>query len=310
MKGNWRAALAAGPALIGLVLSALLTHDVLPNQVLVGTYQVDLAALAVGAGVLISITGCGILGLQKWIGHQVAKARTAEREAHAAAYRRFLRRLDHELKNSLAIMRLGMANLQNRLALSSGEEDSLTRLGEQVRQLEGLTTGLRWLAELDELQLEGEPVDLQAVLEEALALAGDPSTWPGREVDVHMQRVPWPVGRVWGDRDLLVVVFRNLLDNALKFTRAGDRVEVRVMEDGGWAVVEVADTGPGIPAEELPHIFEELYRGSNARGVPGSGLGLALVQRIVALHGGEVTVRSREGQGTVVRVRLPLAPET
>ncbi|MBO9361169.1 MAG: sensor histidine kinase [Thermoflexus sp.] len=107
-----------------------------------------------------------------------------------------------------------------------------------------------------------------------------------------------------------MVVFRNLLDNALKFTRAGDRVEVRVMEDGEWAVVEVADTGPGIPAEELPHIFEELYRGSNARGIPGSGLGLALVQRIVALHGGEVTVRSREGQGTVVRVRLPLAPET
>jgi len=113
-----------------------------------------------------------------------------------------------------------------------------------------------------------------------------------------------------GRPGLLVVVFRNLLDNALKFTRAGDRVEVRVMEDGEWAVVEVADTGPGIPAEELPHIFEELYRGSNARGIPGSGLGLALVQRIVALHGGEVTVRSREGQGTVVRVRLPLAPET
>jgi len=180
MKGNWPAALATGPALMGLALSALLSHDVLPNWILVGTYQMDLAALAVGAGVLLSITGWGILGLRKWIGRQVVEARAAEREAHAAAYQRFLRRLDHELKNSLAIMRLGVANLQNRMALSSGEEDSLTCLGEQVRRLEGLTTGLRWLAELDELELEGESVDLQAVLEEALAKVSGPDVWPGR----------------------------------------------------------------------------------------------------------------------------------
>ena len=73
------------------------------------------------------------------------------------------------------------------------------------------------------------------------------------------------------------------------------------------AVVEIADTGVGIPAEEAGYIFDELYRAQNARGVPGSGLGLALVQRIVELHGGEIRMRSRVGQGTVVSVRLPLA---
>ncbi len=309
MRGHLPVALAGAPALLGVVLSALLARGVLPNWVLVGTYQADLAALAAGVGVLLSLAGWSVLGLRAWVHRRVREARVAEREARAAARRRFLRRLDHELKNPLAIIRLGVANLQACPASSSGRADSLARVAEQVRRLEGVVMGLRRLAELEELEIEREPVDMQTVLEEALALASASDERTGREVDVHVQQVPWPVGRVWGDRDLLVLAFRNLLDNALKFTRAGDRVEVRVMEDGGWAVVEVADTGPGIPAEELPHIFEELYQGKNARDVPGSGLGLALVQRIVALHGGEVTVWSREGQGTVVRVRLSLVPE-
>jgi two-component system OmpR family sensor kinase len=70
--------------------------------------------------------------------------------------------------------------------------------------------------------------------------------------------------------------------------------------------IEVADTGPGIPQEELPRAWEELYRGQGAQGVPGSGLGLALVRAIVERHGGQVTLRSRAGQGTVVTMRLPV----
>jgi len=309
MKRAGLVLLVAAPAGLGVVLSALLARDVLPNWVWVGTYQADLAALAAGAGVLLSLIGGSALGLRTWVRARVQEAHAAEREAQAAARRRFLRRLDHELKNPLAIMRLGVANLQAHPASSFEAADSLARLAEQIRRLEGLVAGLRRLAELEELEPERKPVGLQAVLEEALALACEAEDPAGRAVDVHMQQVPWPVGPVWGDHDLLVLLFRNLLDNALKFTRAGDRVEVRVREDGGWAVVEVADTGPGIPADELPHVFEELYRGRNARGVPGSGLGLALVQRIVRLHGGEVQVRSRMGQGTVVVVRLPLARE-
>src|SRR5262249_10324538 len=98
----------------------------------------------------------------------------------------------------------------------------------------------------------------------------------------------------------------NLLDNAIKFGRAGDRVELRASEDGATVVVEVADTGPGIPETDLPHVWEELYRGQGARAVPGSGLGLALVHAIIQRHGGQVSVRSRAGQGTVFTVRLPL----
>jgi two-component system OmpR family sensor kinase len=98
------------------------------------------------------------------------------------------------------------------------------------------------------------------------------------------------------------------VENALKFTCETDSVEIRVFEDGRAIIIEVADAGAGIPAEDVSKIFEELYRGSNARSTEGSGLGLALVHRIIALHGGQIQVRSsqEEPRGTVFTVRLPV----
>ena len=98
----------------------------------------------------------------------------------------------------------------------------------------------------------------------------------------------------------------NLLSNAIKFTGTGDTIEVRAFEDGRMVVVEVADTGPGIAQEDIAHVWEELYRGKGARGIPGSGLGLALVHAITLRHGGQTGLRSREGQGTVFSVQLPI----
>jgi len=112
---------------------------------------------------------------------------------------------------------------------------------------------------------------------------------------------------VSGDRDLVFLACHNLLDSACKFRRSGDAIEVRASEDGHWVVVEVADTGPGIPEGDVPHVLEELYRGENPRGAEGSGLGLALVRAVARHHGGSVAVRSREGEGTAFTLRLPLA---
>jgi signal transduction histidine kinase len=81
---------------------------------------------------------------------------------------------------------------------------------------------------------------------------------------------------------------------------------MRASEDGSQVVIEVADTGPGIPEEEVAHVWQELYRGAGARGVQGSGLGLALVRAIVSRHEGEITLRSRPGAGTVFTMRLPV----
>jgi two-component system OmpR family sensor kinase len=102
------------------------------------------------------------------------------------------------------------------------------------------------------------------------------------------------------------LAIHNLLENALKFSRPGDTLELRAFEDGADIVIEVADTGPGIPEQEQPHVWEELYRGEAGRGIPGSGLGLALVRAIAERHNGRVSLRSRLGQGTVFSLRLPV----
>lgn len=210
------------------------------------------------------------------------------------------------LKNPLTTIRLGIANLQECAGLGEAEAASLGRNAAQAQRLGALIENLRLVTELNEQGLEHNQIELREVLENAVALAcPDPEKQPGR-IALTFQQIPWPVTYVQGDPDLLVMAFRNLIENAIKFSRSQGRVEVRASENGRETVVEVADTGCGIPAEELPQVFEELYRGANARDLPGSGLGLALVKRIVVLHGGRVEVRSRLDQGTVVSVYLPL----
>jgi signal transduction histidine kinase len=113
------------------------------------------------------------------------------------------------------------------------------------------------------------------------------------------------------DRLQIERLIDNLLSNAVKYTQEGGRVEIRLREENGEAVLEVADNGPGIAEHHLPHIFEKFYRvregeRSSGRGV---GLGLAFVQWIARAHGGEVRVRSRVGEGTTFEVRLPLGGE-
>jgi two-component system, OmpR family, sensor kinase len=83
-------------------------------------------------------------------------------------------------------------------------------------------------------------------------------------------------------------------------------VEVRASEDGDWLLLEVADTGSGIPDDEISQVWDELARGRAARALPGTGIGLALVRVVVTRHGGQVAIRSRDGQGTVVSIRLPV----
>lgn len=106
------------------------------------------------------------------------------------------------------------------------------------------------------------------------------------------------------DPDLLAVAFDNVLGNAEKYSATGP-IEVRLQEQHGWAVINIADAGRGIPLPEQPHVFEELARAGNSRDVSGAGIGLALVSAIMRRHGGDVSLRSVAGTGTVVTMRLP-----
>ena len=132
-----------------------------------------------------------------------------------------------------------------------------------------------------------------------------------KEIDLSLDLSPTPP--VLGDRDRLVQVFTNLADNALTYTPIGGRVGLAVRAANGSVEGVVSDTGPGIPEEELPRVFERFYRleKSRTRGEDnrrGSGLGLAIVEELVHAHGGRISVSSRVGQGTTFVVSLPTAP--
>ncbi len=111
------------------------------------------------------------------------------------------------------------------------------------------------------------------------------------------------------DRPRLEQVAANLIDNAVKFTPAGGRVDVRVSAADSMARLDVQDTGPGIPPQELPRIWDRLFRGDLSRSERGLGLGLSLVRAIIHAHGGEVSVDSTLGQGATFTVLLPRASD-
>jgi signal transduction histidine kinase len=124
----------------------------------------------------------------------------------------------------------------------------------------------------------------------------------GAEVHLETQLEP---ATAWVDRDRIGQVVANLLSNALKFTPQGGLVSVKLQHDDDWVLLRVADSGPGIPAEELPHVFDRFWRGRTAQ-APGTGIGLTVVRELIQAHGGSVHAASQPGRGTTITVRLPL----
>ncbi len=303
---RWRRwAVALIPAAAGLMVATLFYQ--------IPTLSNPIVAIRVDVGTAVLVVGClGSMGSLayvvgwSWTERRCRGQVTDLRTAASDERRRFLQRLDHELKNPLTAIRIGLANLSGHPSVTEREK-ALSSVRAEVLRLSRLTADLRKLADLETRPLEQDQVDAAELLADVIEVAQNQPEVEGRRLTLTVPQAPWPVPTILGDRDLLFLAFYNLLDNALKFTQPGDTVEVRAFDNGNVVSVEVADTGPGIPQEEIPRIWEELYRGQEARGVPGSGLGLALVRAIVDRHEGRVSVRSRMGQGTVVRVILPVA---
>lgn len=230
--------------------------------------------------------------------HQSAAAARADRL-------RLLARLDHEIKNPVTAIRAGLA-LVTPSTSDEREADALRSVDEQALRLSRLVGDLRKLSDIEQGPIETAPVDLAELVEEVAAAADDLPGAAERTVRVVTAAIPWRVPAIAGDRDLLFLALMNLVANALKFSAPAAVIEVRALEDDHHAVVEVADNGVGIPPDEVDQVWEELARGAAARAVPGTGIGLAMVRTVVARHRGEATIRSRPGEGTVVRLRFPL----
>jgi two-component system OmpR family sensor kinase len=218
--------------------------------------------------------------------------------------RRFLQRLDHELKNPLTAIQAGLTNMTYE-PLEDYLANEVSAVQVQVLRISRLIADLRKLAALEKTPLETTIVNMADLLTEVVNVVKDQANMEDRQLTLILPNAPWPLPDVKGDPDLLLLAIHNLLDNAVKFTSPGDTIEVRAFDDGNDIVIEVADTGPGIPEIEIDRVWEELYRGEHARSVPGTGLGLPLVQAIIEQHHGTVGLRSRPDQGTVFSVRLP-----
>jgi PAS domain S-box-containing protein len=219
----------------------------------------------------------------------------------------FVASVSHELRTPLTSIRGYLELVREDGGLSPEQDRMLGIVDRNADRLLGLVTDLLFIAELDagNLHLNATPVGLVAVAAESVEAASPRAH--AAEIELNLEADDPVV--VPGDRTRLAQVFDNLISNAIKFTPAGGRVDVRVFRSDASAVVEVSDTGTGIPEDERLHLFERFFRTSGAirAAVPGTGLGLAIVGAIAASHGGTVSVESADGGGARFLVSLPLA---
>ena len=306
-KKNWIVpVLIFLPLLFGALASffASWIWDPVPLMV----FKIDVGMVAFVSGVIITLF-FGVAYLSGWMKEQQAEKTIRQSLQESEQGRqRFIRRLDHEMKNPLTGLRAALVNLQE-MQNSAERQKASENANRAVERLTRLLTDLRKLSDLEERSIERMPIDIPELLDDVVDAARTIPAYQGRNVSLFVTKVPAPLPAVKGDRDLLGLAMYNLVENALKYSSPSDSVEVRALEDGKAVVVEVADSGGGIASDDLSKIFEELYRGANARSTEGSGLGLALVNRIILLHGGQIDVRSRQDgpRGTVFTVRLPEA---
>lgn len=291
-----RLALGLGPLLLGLLVS--------------------LAWLAVGGGgriyvlgrltwvpLLLGAAGTAVLAPALLAAHRerrrAARDRQRALEQLSARHRRVLARLDHELKNPIQGIRAALAD--------EPSDRQRASIDAQSQRLTGLLRDLRRLGEVEETALELAPIDTSALVQEAVDAMAELPGAAGRRVTVALPRAPRPLPPLVGDEDLLYLVLSNALSNAVKYSEEQDAIEIRGREEDGTVLLEIADTGRGIPADELETVWEELSRSRESRGIEGAGLGLPLVRAILERHGGTATLESWHGEGSTLTLRLPVA---
>jgi signal transduction histidine kinase len=218
----------------------------------------------------------------------------------------FVADASHELRTPLSVMKLNLEHLFRHPDHSVEQEsETIHQAIQEIHYMSKMTTDLLTLARTDsnQLQMIYEPIQLDAILHQvekdfhALALLKNIQL----TADIH------PIKMV-GDKERLKQLFVILLDNALKYTKENGSISINSSIKNSRAIIDIFDTGIGIPKADLPYIFDRYYRGdkSRTRHLEGSGLGLSIARWIVESHSGKIRVTSKEGEGTHVLVSLPL----
>ena len=212
----------------------------------------------------------------------------------------------HDLRTPLTRLRAVVET-----ALASGNDEATLReaLVDVADESNRIVSMLNTLMDISEaetgvMRLDLEPLDIASLVEEAAELYQDAAEDIGLSLDVGILKN----AVIQADRNRLRQVLANLLDNALKFTPSGGRVDLLVDTNTTGAVIRIKDTGIGVPPDDLPHIFDRLYRGDKSRSQRGLGLGLSLVRAVISAHKGQVQVDSLPGHGAEFTIILPKNP--
>ena len=221
----------------------------------------------------------------------------------------FVGNLSHEMRTPLAGLDLAAQTLSNQLPADGDARAFIDRIIQESQRLQAILRNLTQLAALDAAGIEAEraPFSVTELVQELVDRYQPRAVTAGLELRIE------PTDRrvdALGDRGKTDQALQNIVDNALKFTQAGE-VVVSTRDDPSRVEISVRDTGSGIPPRDLPRIFERFFKVDRARGgQPGSGLGLSIARHLVELQGGTITAESTPGEGTLIRVRLPRAPLT
>lgn len=229
-------------------------------------------------------------------------------ESAMARERQFSADASHELRSPLTA-------LKGELSVALARERSADEYRRVLQDLEGTVDEMSLLVE-DLLALSRatagvlrqQEFDLSALLTQLTERMGVLTEARGLKLELRVAESPLPIV---ADRMKIQRLLTNLVDNAVRYTPRGGSITVRAMRDGEHMCIEVVDTGIGIAAEHLPHVFERFYRADNARtrdGAGGSGLGLAIADAIVRAHNGRISIASELGRGSTFSVRLPAVP--
>jgi signal transduction histidine kinase len=304
-------ALTAGRRELAAILAAMGMAQAIPLAVIGGT-----AYPAAGwRGAFVLTTVAAITGLMV----QRLSSETHERAVQLAAQNERLLELDrlkdefvatasHELRTPLTSLSgyLEMSLDPAEGPLSPTREGHLRIVQRNADRLAVLVDQLLFLARADShpLELDRQPIDLAGILDEAAETAGPAA----RSKNISLVIASDPPPEVLADRPQILRIVDNLVANAVKFTPDGGSVRLVARREGDTAIVEVKDTGLGVPPAEQPELFKRFYRGTNAneKAIPGSGLGLAISQVIAEAHGGRIQLESTPGAGSTFRLLLPL----
>jgi len=222
---------------------------------------------------------------------------------------RFFANISHELRTPLTLLIAPLESLMQRFNLDAETKEVLATMHSNGMRLLKLINDLLDLVRLESgrMEVKSEPLDVAGFVKGLASAARQVADDKRIRLETHVDP---ELGTVLADRDKLEKILLNLTFNALKFTPAGGRVEMRAERQDTQFILRVADTGMGISAQNLPYIFDRFWQadGSSKRKYQGVGIGLALVKELVEIQGGTVVVESQEGQGTTFTVRLPFKP--